>query len=484
MITIIVADDEKLIRAGISKILKDSIDVPLEILEAKNGQEAVELCKTEHPNVLITDIRMPIMDGVELMKNVSQMENAPAIIVLSGFDDFVYAKAAIQSGAMSYILKPVDKKELINSVEKAIAEFRVVEQKRNEETLKNIIDEGRIAKSTEIAGYNFKTGFYCINVVGNHAKDKVSKVFDGLDYYTLESKKDFECLVIPREAIYLVEQELSFGQYIVGISEAADNISSLRTYKKQAFIACLQSFYPKEGTGSTPRETGIFRFTDIPEDADYSKIDDVYERIVSKLSISSSEEIQKGMKKLFNYAEGNSEIRACRLDYLYSKILSNLFSRFPSYSETDMYLHLKSIMIENIFEFRKINEWKTCVQDYAIYLAALLKKDTTEYPFIDEAISYLKANFNKNINMAMVANQVSVNYTWFSEKFKEHTGVNFNEYLKRLRMEEACRLLEKGCYKVYEVAEKSGFGDVKYFMKTFKESTGVSPGEWKRLHCE
>ena len=84
--------------------------------------------------------------------------------------------------------------------------------------------------------------------------------------------------------------------------------------------------------------------------------------------------------------------------------------------------------------------------------------------------------------MAMVANQVSVNYTWFSEKFKEHTGVNFNEYLKRLRIDEAKKLLEKGTYKVYEVAERCGFSDVKYFMKIFREETGMSPTEWSKKH--
>ena len=101
---------------------------------------------------------------------------------------------------------------------------------------------------------------------------------------------------------------------------------------------------------------------------------------------------------------------------------------------------------------------------------------------VDEALVYVKENFTKNINMAMVANHVSINYTWFSEKFKEHMGMNFNEYLKRLRIEEACRLLEKDCYKVYEVSERSGFGDVKYFMKIFKEATGLSPTEWKKQH--
>ena len=123
MITIVLADDEKLIRAGLKKILMENLDIPLNIIEAKNGQEALELCKEKHPALLITDIRMPVMDGVELMKNIAAMpaqNDKPAIIVLSGYDDFPYAKAAIQSGAISYILKPVDKKELITTVKTAI----------------------------------------------------------------------------------------------------------------------------------------------------------------------------------------------------------------------------------------------------------------------------------------------------------------------------------------------------------------------------
>ena len=138
MIEILIADDEKLIRAGIAKMISKSIEnIELKIVEAKNGQEALEICKTDEPQVLITDIRMPIMDGVELMKNVSALENKPKIIVLSGFDDFVYAKSAIQNGALSYILKPVDKTELINAVEQAITEFRKTEKQKTEDTLKN-----------------------------------------------------------------------------------------------------------------------------------------------------------------------------------------------------------------------------------------------------------------------------------------------------------------------------------------------------------
>lgn len=483
MITIVIADDEKLIRAGISKILRDSISVPLEIFEAKNGKEALEFCQKEQPNVLITDIRMPIMDGVELMQNIAQLENKPAMIVSSGYDDFVFAKAAIQSGAISYILKPIDKKELVEAVEKAISSFRVTEQKRNEETLKTIIDEGRLDSDTEFSGINFENGFYCVAITGAHCKNILQQVLNSVDYYTLESKKGYECVVIPREAIYLIETDLSLNQYIVGISNSGTNISSLRTYKKQAFEAMLQSYFAGQNQ-SDVKVKGRYNYSELSTEANYSELDNLYEKLISKISISTVENIQQGLAELLAFDGDKPECYPSQLNYIYNKLNANLFTRFPGYTDNDLYLHLKAIMIENIWQFKSLAEWKTFISDYLIYLSELLKKETSEYPFIDEALDYIRANFKKNINMAMVANHVSVNYTWFSEKFKEHTGMLFNEYIKKLRIDEACNLLAKDCYKVYEVAEKSGFGDVKYFMKTFKEATGVSPTEWKKLHIK
>ena len=77
-----------------------------------------------------------------------------------------------------------------------------------------------------------------------------------------------------------------------------------------------------------------------------------------------------------------------------------------------------------------------------------------------------------------------MNYTWFSEKVKKQTGMNFNEYLKKIRMEHAKSLLEKGIYKVYEVASKCGFKDTKHFMKVFRQVNGMSAGEWAKIHGE
>ncbi|MCQ2591203.1 MAG: response regulator [Treponema sp.] len=478
MIEIVIADDEKLIRAGIAKIITKSLEnIELKIVEAKNGQEALDICKADEPQVLLTDIRMPIMDGVELMKNVSQLEVKPEIIVLSGFDDFVYAKSAIENGALSYILKPVDKTELVNAVQQAISTFRKIEKQRTEDNLKTIINEGRINKQNSLSDANFVNGYYCLNIIGNQCKNAIIQAMDNINYYTLESKKGFESIIIPREAEYIIKSDFSLSQYSIGISSPSNNISSLRFFKKQAFIAILQIFFAQE-------KKGVFIYEEQEQALDFTKLNDDFEHCISQLTITEPEEINKRIKALFNFAttDDSAKNKAEMLFFLYTKITENLFTRFSAYTESDFYLHLKGIMIENILQCKTLEEWIKNVSDYTIYISELLKRNNVEYPFIEEALEYIKANFTKNINMAMVANQVSINYTWFSEKFKEHMGMNFNEYIKRMRIDEACRLLQKDCYKVYEVAERSGFGDVKYFMKTFKEATGLTPSEWKKQH--
>lgn len=486
MITIVLADDEKLIRAGLKKILLDSIDIPLEIIEAKNGEEALEFCKEKKPEILITDIRMPVMDGVELMKQLSELDEKqkPAIIVLSGYDDFSYAKAAIQSGALSYILKPVDKKELISAVNSAIMNSQKEEKEQNEQKFRQIIEKGRLDDVSGLPEITIKNGLRCIVIYGKNPIQAVEAVMHDRRYYVVEQTRNSVLLVYPFDGVEVKYDPTYLDTYIVGISGPADDYSMLRTMRRQARTAAMQSFFDAE-TGmmlERQRRGGLYYWENDTHISDFTQLDEGYEKMISHCDIASPEEAQKDVENLFNCFKDNAKLNSETLCYLYRKITSNMFTRYPGFTDSDMYLHIKSIMIENIFEFANLPEWQSSVLDYAVYLAALLKQDTKESPYITEALAFIKTHFKKNINMAMVANQVSVNYTWFSEKFKEHTGVNFNEYLKRLRIEEAKKLLEKGCYKVYEVAERCGFSDVKYFMKIFREETGMSPTEWSNKH--
>ena len=499
MITIVLADDEKLIRAGLKKILLDSIDFPLEIIEAKNGKEALAFCIEKNPEILITDIRMPVMDGVELMQKLSERNEThmaiarthsqniiprPAIIVLSGYDDFSYAKAAIQSGALSYILKPVDKKELIKSVNSAIMDSMKDEKKQNEEKFRQIIEKGRIEDISGLPEITVKNGVRSVYIYGKDALSVLENVMIGKRYYVLEQTKNSVLIVYTYDGTDVDYDKTYLEKFIVGISGPADDYSMLRTLKRQAITAAMQAFFDKKTGDVLVKEKlgGLYYWENENHINDFEHLDELYEKMISHCDIASSDEMHDELELLFGSFNNDAKLNSETLYYLYKKINSNMFIRYPGYTDSDMYLHIKSIMIENIFEFLTLHEWKNSVQDYVIYLTALLKKNTRESPHITEALAYIKTHFRKNINMAMVANQVSVNYTWFSEKFKEHTGVNFNEYLKRLRIDEAKNLLEKGCYKVYEVAERCGFSDVKYFMKIFREETGMSPTEWSKKH--
>ena len=478
MITIVIADDEKLIRAGIRKIIEKSLAIPVEIIEAKNGEEALQICKAEKPELIITDIRMPRMDGVELMKQLHILPEKPAIIVLSGFDDFSFAKEAISCGAISYILKPVDTEELISAINNAIATVNKEEKKRNESIIKTIATEGRLDSLELPKGCEFENGLCCIIAAGPKCLSIFQNALNAVSFYVLEQKRNFISIVIPREAVYLLSSDIGVQHLYVGVSSFSNHLSSLKTLRTQAFIAFLQGFYNEN---YPLHQKGIVFFNDDFTISDFSLPDSQYKKCIARIEISSTDEIKESVDAVFDFQNFPDKKKGSLLYYCYNMFTKNLFNRFLANNSNDMYLQLKSIMIENIWEFDSLDDWKTCINDYLVYLSALIQKDTVEHPVIKKALDYIHKNFTENINMTIVANHVSVNYTWFSEKFKEHTGVNFHDYLKRLRIEEAKVLLEKGHYRIYEVAERAGFGDVKYFMKTFKSVTGTTPKEYRNI---
>ncbi|MBR3548561.1 MAG: response regulator, partial [Treponema sp.] len=174
MFKILLADDEKTIRAGIKKIILTNVNEEVSILEARNGDEAFTLCTSELPDLLITDIRMPGTDGVALMQKVSSLATKPYMIVLSGYDDFSYAKAAITSGALAYVLKPVDRDEFISAVNKGIQLARDSRKKMNESLMQEIAsnsDESPLSFPRE----QFPKGLYCLAVNGSKTKETLNR---------------------------------------------------------------------------------------------------------------------------------------------------------------------------------------------------------------------------------------------------------------------------------------------------------------------
>lgn len=145
MFKILVADDEDIIRKGIVTILKRELDSEICFLEAENGIEALKICNEHNPKIVITDIRMPFCDGLNFIKNVTESGHNPTFIILSGYADFEYAKSAIKLGVKEYVLKPINKQELVSMVQGYIKSL-MSEERRIDEKL---IRESESKKVTE-----------------------------------------------------------------------------------------------------------------------------------------------------------------------------------------------------------------------------------------------------------------------------------------------------------------------------------------------
>ncbi|GHV69399.1 hypothetical protein AGMMS49928_11580 [Spirochaetia bacterium] len=464
MPVILIADDEKNIRAGIRKILTESLPGDVVYQEAKNGEEALDLAGTGGADILITDIRMPKMDGIELMRKIrTELKNDDMeIIVLSGYDDFSYAQEAITFRASSYIVKPVDKRDLVSIVLKTLGEIEGRKQQSLERSLRKIVETGNIPAGGIPLEISPASPRYFIL---SSAPEDLS----GPGLYVIEQQP--RCRVIlagETEKNHILSRSPSAGYR--ALSGPCQSLAGLVTGWKQLRIACFSRFL----SGET-----LLQYRE-PGSPFVRSAETEMRKLTGSLGILGTGPIKKQVEALFSLEDIPAPHRAEYLYSLHEWHTVRIAGYYRDYIAGDMYLARKLRILENVYLLSSLDEWKRNFSDFVLYLNFLLKKGRSRYAFIDQALVWIGDHFTEDINMAMAANQVSVNYTYFSEKFKEHTGINFNEYVKRLRIGAAMRLLETGNFRVYEAALHSGYSDVKYFIKSFKEVTGGSPGAYRQ----
>ncbi|MDR2535451.1 MAG: response regulator [Treponema sp.] len=474
MPVILIADDEKNIRAGIRKILSTVFMDSVAYREAKNGEEAFQQITEERIDILITDIRMPHIDGIELMRRIHEdIPNPPVMIVLSGYDEFGYAQKAIAFGAVSYIMKPVDKSELIAEISKHIAKLEVITNRAIEEGCRRIIREGKIYDlPLDISQAN---PFYFVLVLvkkGTFALPEQSRFGSAQGRYLLEQQTNSILILADAPARQTLENG-NFGEpFLMLFSAPCFHVFDLIEGFRQVQTAAFSRFFDNT--------VSVFHYRKPEHDFDHTRPYTRIHGLIESIRFAEPDAIQESIAGIFSFTGLFPDNRCEYLSFLHECLVLQTVSLYREYVSDNMYLTLKNRMLVNVTCFSSLEEWKKHITDFIIYLNAVLKKKNTRYAFIDEALDWIHRHFTEDINMSVAANHVSVNYTYFSEKFKEHTGCNFNEYLKQLRITTAKKLLEQGFYKVYEVARRSGYRDVKYFLKSFKEITGLSPGEYRR----
>lgn len=475
MNNVLVVEDEKMIRQGIVAMLKR---LPLtigNIFESRNGEEALVILNKTEIDLVITDIRMPKMDGITLVKKIQELPYTPYVLVVSGYDDFNYAVEVLRQGVRDYLLKPIEREKfaaVIMSIQNDIdskREENKVTQKIGSQQLKYLLLNKDIRKDEiEAIEKQFSSMFPSETYLVCCLNNKVDEQPAGEDLTVLNDVNSQVLILIENEQLEkhtqneFMERSVGISRVHKGIKEVSLAYEEALLSRKEAFVKCLPFYY-------------------------YEKIKSDYEKIPEDFSeqfvqLFGTDRVEEGLKNFSNirFKAKMNKISAEKLLDITEEILDKLIINYERIIEFDMK------------EFQALRE-PLQYQNAAIYYEVLenwirkmQRRITEEFDDyknkekINNAIKYIKENYKSDLNMAVVSNSISMNYSLFSLNFKQYTGMNFVNYLKKIRIDEAKKLLEETDEKVIHISQMIGYENEKHFMKIFKSISGVSPSEYRK----
>lgn len=484
MKTVLIVEDEKMIRQGIRTMIQRS-GVPVEvIMECGNGEMALEILQSQKVDVMFTDIRMPKMSGVELVQNIQGLEEKPLIVAVSGYADFSYAVEMLRMGAREYLLKPVEREKLwdiMRKLEQEISESREnsrTSKKLGHQQLKYLMLNERITEeeiNTMQTEYESEFDLHAYQVCVLNPKDMETPQEQPYIYlHNIEG--DDVYLVAEKNTPLLLKNELA--QEYVGVSLVHSGIRELRSAFREAVDARRRAFCvgrspvdAKESEKHVPEE--FF------EKGQQLLGAEMKLQRVQLIGTDKTEELVKAWNGLFH---------AVRNEWVKPSDFSGAMDEFFQGAQKT-YRNVLAEEQEDVqrlkmyYAYPALAVWQAEFMEWLLGLHEQINSrfdSNKNQQKIKQAIAYIQENYDKDLNMAVVSNHISMNYSLFSYLFKEYTGSNFVNYLKGIRMEEAKRLLAETDLRIIEISAKIGYDNEKHFMKIFKAACGVSPSEYRK----
>lgn len=468
MNTLLVVEDEKLIRQGIVAMIR-RCSVPIgQILECRNGEEALEILKEQKVDVMFTDIRMPKMDGITLVENMDELPDKPMVIVLSGYDEFSYAVEMMKHGVRDYILKPIKREvieKLLENLERELSETK--ETKEEEERcflnqLRYLMMNAELAEDSEWQDmasrirHHIGDGPFRILVTsmanGQRFSDCGGIMLEGVEGGVLY------LLPVSEAGRIIAERD---ERFCLGVGCEHRSVMEIPEAYQEAVQARKIAFL----RNSPVEEYREISFGEKPE------LEQFQEKFLLQVP---TDRVDTALKKLRNwYFEGEHQLVS---PFQLLSVTNDICK------ELDRIYHVKEKKEKcpRPLQYRNAGLFLDAFEEWVYACREEMQCQSAGEEKMEAALAYIRENYAKDLNMAMVSNHICMNYSLFSTAFKEYTGVNFVNYLKDIRIAEAKRLLIQTDDKVAEIAKQVGFENDKHFMKSFKAVCGVSPSEFRR----
>ena len=496
---VLIVDDEVPIRQWMEFIIKKYNEYII-VGSAKNGAEGLEVFENTTPDIVIADIRMPIMNGLTMLEHMYRANPSVHAIILTSHEDFEFARSAIKLGVSDYILKTeITEENLISALDKAdsIGTDAVDVHRGNEEELLRrnhfirslcLSNDSEQINDNVFSEYNIriqeapivavtivrKEGMPYIALSNTNVLKNVIRISYSNNYYCIIGNVDHN--IVSQNEIMgriraMCNEVIEQGDYFVGCSDIYPKRSQIGIAIRQSRDRVNLRFYHTQKR--------VFNIE--PVGSNYRKECEKYKALFSKAIINQNYAVTVNIKNnLLSYVR-KSEIS----DIAYVKSLCMFFIVTLAYATKD---NMESVQGElkaveqAITECSSIEELEQLInrefENNGVY-----KAEESKYPaIIIAAIKYIEDNYSKSITLADVSEKVGLSPEYFSRLFKEETGINFIVYLNNVKMKHAIHFLEKTNLKIYEIAEKVGYSNLSYFSTTFKRKFGKSPFEYRQTH--
>ncbi len=470
MYKVFIADDEEFVVKSLMKGTRWEEYGFEAVASAKDGIEAYEaICKAK-PHLVFTDIRMPGMSGLELIKNIQKVHRDILFVVISGYAEFAYAQKAIDYGAIGYCLKPFDEDEISSLLKKARSILdKTAEDDRDALSLleeDNSETVGKLEDFLKKNGIDVEKGIVIIASIGSK-----QLVFPNELKYIKVKTGSYKYVYILENSAFL-EVEQAMGDRVpdeikgVGICEGIYSTAHLRKYVDEAFTSAYQFFI----TG----KRGVYRSIHVNHRSMETLIDK-FESDIARMDIGE-------VIKVFDAIRDTAENGACTIKHavniynahvkISSRVLGEENYEEYAYSFEDLCYLFKDIhaMLEYI---------RSKITGFVGIKKSVLKEDVKN-EYFKKIIQHINQNFYKEISILSLSQDFSINPNYISQLFRKEVGMTFTDYITNLRMDYAKELLHKTQYSQGEVASKCGYTDYFYFIRVFKKTTGLTPGQFRQ----
>jgi two-component system response regulator YesN len=530
MYSLLIVDDERWVRQGLRSTIDwqaEGIDV---IGEAEDGEAALKLIELQVPDIIITDIKMPRMDGITLIETVMNRKLPTKIVIISGYSDFSFAQKAMRCGASDYVLKPIEETQILDVVRRCVIQIKreredldqiarmsecireslpLAQQRYLEMLLTNknassfhnwkalwdqldIRLDPNYLKVISVKVYdwgssaNDPNGQYMLRYALGNIAEEIGAISGKTVTCPLEHHEDADLVILQSPSLEddggtergmesLIEaSRLYLGIRInIGISHIGV-YGNLPASFQEAVHASAYAFY--DGYGKV-YEAARHELPYSLQVQDYTGPSGWDTRFVHTVKLGKEALLSALIDELIAHVQIN---RRKYSPYQLRNGLINLLYEIEKKLESSHSLEHSSI--NRLFvPFCTLSELKNELKKVARQFQLIRNTIGNRKRVIELALNYMEQHFTESITMNHVAEQHYLNPSYFSKIFHEETGETFCKYLIRLRMEKAKNLLKDSTLKVYEVAEQVSYQDFRHFIKLFKAQEGVTPAQYRDL---